>query len=729
METLQVAPHLTNQRELSILICGLCISNIPFKVNEMAQQLDSSQLEFCDSFDRNIRLLAPAGCGKTSSLLYRCRSLMDQGAGNPRFLIITFTNAAAEELKDRTNDPDFERLKDRVTVSTLNAFGWRRVRSRVNSARLLTDARTRHFAVLNQLRPVWNNKPEIEQAVKPYGRNNKTLLDVMDNLKSMGFDHTIDTSLAKFQARISDLEEQGASWRIGDQFDMLARLNILEKYKQQNNERTPAEIKEFYDKFFIFWREATESLLGQSTFTFEDQKYWAYLDIRSPGADGKPKQHIYGAARYDHILVDEFQDINPLDLSLIKAVVERHQSTLTIVGDDDQAIYEWRGASPEFILQPQQYFDSQSQFRDYQLETNYRSPRNIVVHSQQLISNNQNRVAKRVKAAENAGSAEIYVRSMDSISERLQYVTDIVRDAEPGKVAVIGHRRSHLIPYEIYFASDGAPFKTAADLDIFGAKALDDFTELLGVWARSDDRSRPAQAVNDALIICNLIKRFPLNRRDGPNLRRHLQSGRPRTANEAVQSIADYTGARLSGKSHTELHEVAAEFINADNLKQAIEVIDNEFDGLSFDVDKQEESIWHTDPPLLQLAEIAESEGYDADDLIDRIETAKMQLQEYRDLEDGSQEVTTERVWERPLHLMTAWRAKGKEFDTVILLDTVQDVWPDYRSTDQREIEAERRLFYVAFTRAQRRVIMLTTAGAAISQFVDELNLPAGCFR
>lgn len=693
----------------------------------MAQQLDSSQLEFCDSFDRNIRLLAPAGCGKTSSLLYRCRSLMDQGAGNPRFLIITFTNAAVEELKDRTDDPDFERLKDRVTINTLNAYSWRRVRSRVNNAQLLTDATKRHFAVLNQLRPIWSNKPEIEQAVNSRGRNTRTILDVMDNLKSMGFDHTIDTSLAKFEARIRGLENQGASWRIEEQFDTLARINILEKYNRQNNQRTPTEIKEFYDKFFTFWRDATESLLGQSTFTFEDQKYWAYLDVRSPGADGKPKSHIYGAARYDHILVDEFQDINPLDLSLIKAIVERHQSTLTIVGDDDQAIFEWRGASPDFILQPQQYFGSQ--FRDYQLETNYRSPRNIVDHSQQLISNNQNRVAKRVKAAENAGSAEIYVRSMDSISERLRYVTDIVRAAEPGKVAVIGHKRSHLIPYEIYFASDGAPFKTAADLDIFSAKALDDFTELLGVWERSATRSRPTQAVNDALVICDLIKRFPLNRRDGPNLRRHLLDGRPRTAREAVQSIADYTGARLSGKSHTELHEIADEFLNADNLKQAIEVIDNEFDGLRFDVDKQEESIWHTDPPLRQLAEIAEAEGYEADDLIERIEAAKMQLQEYRDLEDVSQEVPKERIWERPLHLMTAWRAKGKEFDTVILLDTVQDVWPDYRSTDQRKIEAERRLFYVAFTRAQRRVIMLTKAGAAISQFVDELNLPAGCFR
>ena len=397
-------------------------------------------------------------------------------------------------------------------------------------------------------------------------------------------------------------------------------------------------------------------------------------------------------------------------------------------GDDDQAIFEWRGASPEYIIQPQRYFGTP--FKDYQLATNYRSPENIVRHSQKLIAHNKNRVDKQVGAAKNAGTAEIRILSIDSISDRLRYVTNIVRDTTyPGRVAVVGHRRGHLIPYEIYFASDGAPFKTAADLDIFAAKALDDFTELVAVWSHSTDPMRPGQAVNEALVICNLIKRFPLNRRDQPNLKNHLQRARPRTTVEAVQAIADYAGASLSGKSHDELYNTANTFLSACSLHEAIRIIEQDFAGLSFDRDKQEESIWHTAPPLLQLAEIAETEGYGADDLIDRIETAKMQIKEYRDLEDITQDGSQLRVWERPLHLMTAWRAKGKEFDTVILLDTVDGMWPDYRADDERKREAERRLFYVAFTRARRRVIMLKGTRAPISPFVDELELPAGTAR
>ena len=295
--------------------------------------LDLSQREFCKSVERNIRLLAPAGCGKTSSLLRRCRSVASQASSTPRFLVITFTNAAAEELKDRQqNDSDFEHvLRDRITVSTLNAHGWRRIRSRVTNARLLSTPQDRHFAVQNQLRPVWLGKPHIEQAVTARGRNTRTLMDVMDNLKSMGFDHTVDTSFDRFRERVQNLEAQGASWRIKEQFDLLTEIGVLDSHGTDNAEQASASARAFYSRFFTFWRDATSSLLAQSTFTFEDHKYWAYQDLKSPGPDGKTKPHIYGAARYDHVLVDEFQDINPLDLALIKVIVERHQSTLTIV--------------------------------------------------------------------------------------------------------------------------------------------------------------------------------------------------------------------------------------------------------------------------------------------------------------------------------------------------------------------------------------------------------------
>ena len=159
-------------------------------------------------------------------------------------------------------------------------------------------------------------------------------------------------------------------------------------------------------------------------------------------------------------------------------------------------------------------------------------------------------------------------------------------------------------------------------------------------------------------------------------------------------------------------------------MPDALRCIAGEFDGLQFDRERAEDDVFFTAPPLEQLAEICESEGFDAGDLIERIDRVKVQIDEYRGIESENGTGKGISVLERPLHLMTATRAKGKEFDTVILLDTVQGVWPHQKTDGVREMEAERRLFYVAFTRARRRVVMLMSREAgSISPFVEELEL------
>ena len=256
-------------------------------------------------------------------------------------------------------------------------------------------------------------------------------MTVMDNLKSMGFVHTRDANRTLYQERLDALAKQGLSWRIDEQFELLTDLGVLDHPTRGDTEGPSTSHRDFYDRFFIFWKKATARLLEESTFTFEDQKYWNYMDITSNLTRGRSQATPTGVTRYNHIMVDEFQDINPLDMALVKAIVEQHRANLTIVGDDDQAIFEWRGATPEYILNPERYLGTS--FNDYHLEINYRSPRNIVELSQRLIANNKNRVNKRVHAAEGTGNAEIEITKTDSINERLALVTDLVRNTEyPG---------------------------------------------------------------------------------------------------------------------------------------------------------------------------------------------------------------------------------------------------------------------------------------------------------
>ncbi len=687
--------------------------------------LDRSQSEFCRSPAQNIRLLAPAGCGKTESLLHRCRELVQVATRKPRFLMVTFTKNAAEEIKDRVeHESHFEPVKGQINITTLNAWGWNRIRhlGRVSNPRLLTTPTELHFAMKNQLHPVWSGSKYIEPVVTKPGRAARNLMTVMDNLKSMGFVHTRDINRSSYQRHLEALTKQGLSWRIEEQFDLLTTLGVLDRPKRGDTEGPSTSHRDFYDRFFTFWKKATARLLDESTFTFEDQKYWNYLDLTDHIGDGRRQAGPSGIARYDHIMVDEFQDINPLDLTLIKAIAEWHRASLTIVGDDDQAIFEWRGASPEYILNPDQYLGAK--FQDYILQVNYRSPRNIVEHSQRLINNNENRVAKQVIAQEGAPTANIEIKKTDSISERLELVTDLVRSTEfPGKVAVISRLRRQLIPYQVFFASDGAPFSTAVDLDVFNSAAFDSLVGLLEIWERSQERKRLGQVVKDAITICDNIRRRPLGKKNRDELMRHLRRANPESVIDAIAKLKGYDGTKLRGKTHLQLHEIGSDFLNATQVDAALRSISNGFDGLQFDQERAEQDVFYTAPPLEQLADICASEGFDALDLIDRIDAVKAQAQEYRDMEADDEGFGD--VMERPLHLMTATRAKGKEFDTVILLDTVEGIWPHQRTRTLRELEAERRLFYVAFTRARMRVVMLMSdeTGSA-SRFVEELGLP-----
>ncbi len=693
-------------------------------------QLDASQQAFCRATSRNIRLLAPAGCGKTISLLYRCRDLAARTKGRPRFLIVTFTKVAAEELRERIrSDESLQNVRDRISVSTLNSFGWRTIRNeaiknKMPAPKLINTSYERQLTVTNHLQPVWKANRHIKRAIDRGYNARRELLEVIDNLKSLGFDHTTDLNRNSVYGKLDDLERRMLGWRVAQQIATLSRIGVFKRSITPGSSSHFSR-RAFYDRFFTFWRRATEHLEQQSFYTFEDQKYWAYQTLRQIDANGRRRRLPTGITRYDHILVDEFQDINPLDLAFINAIRTYHRANLVIVGDDDQAIYEWRGASPDFILNPEEYFDG-STFVTRKLRTNYRSPKQIVDYSQNLIKNNRNRVRKTVVPAPTVGDARIELMKIDEIDGRLKLVNDLVHQADPGKVAVIGRLRRQLIPFQIYYAYDpvdGAPFKTASDLDVYSSDAFNKLVSLLEVWDyRHDTRRRLPQVVNDTISICNAIKQAPLRKQtDQRNLRAYLTAVRPKTTAESVASLDAYDGIDLSGKTHLELHASGNAFMKARSVHDAIMSMANGFDGLRWDSERAEDDIWYTNPPFEMLAELAESQNFDAFDLIERIENVKDSLEEFKRIEEENEKDPDLRVLERRLHLMTAHRSKGKEFDTVVLLDVDNDHWPG-QVKDQRELEAERRLFYVAFTRAQKKVILLHEKDEPLSPFVEELG-------
>ena len=704
----------------------------------MTAQLNESQTAFCEAPIGNIRLLAPAGCGKTLSILHRCLHLANvPGRSRPRFLIVAFTRAARDELQSRLNeDNQFETLRDTTDVATLNSWGFRRIKTAAFNPRLITTKDQYHFTVLNQLQPIWQQYDRIKGAIEKKKNNApRMLMNVTDAFKSLGFDHQRHTGYELFGQHLDYLENQNLTWRLEDQFNELTKLGVLEtKFTAGGSEVPKAGREEVYQAFFEFWRAASEQMIGNATFTLEDQKYFAYLDERQKVEE---KSFLSGAARYSHVFVDEFQDINPLDLNLVKAIMQRNRATLTVAGDDDQAIFEWRGATPEYVLDPGKFFEAE--FETHVLDVNYRSPANIVAHSKRLIEHNKRRVEKRMNAFSES-SASIEVKRTADLTGALDYVCEVIEDSiaqgtSPAKVAIIGRKRSQIIPYQVHFAAKDISFCAAEDLSVFLSETFTRLLDLIGIKTGASSRQRPAQVAEDVLQLCDLVKRYRLSKMDRENVRKHIQASRPTSVEAAIDVLANYRGnlkgSNTNGQMSLAMAGSIREFVASESVTDTLLTLGADFEGLQIDLGKAEDDIFYTDPPFFQLAEFASSYGDDYDRFVDDIERAKEQLVYTPPFSDEQQGSPSNDLWKRPVHLMTALRAKGKEFDTVVMLDTVNGIWPNKNAKTSAELEAERRVFYVAFTRARERIVMLIsdrTGGetSIVSPYVGELGLPAG---
>ncbi|MCP5560398.1 MAG: ATP-dependent helicase [Verrucomicrobiaceae bacterium] len=694
-------------------------------------KLDKSQQAFCDAPAVNIRLLAPAGCGKTLSILHRCCALHRLASSRAtRFLVLTFTVAARDELKARlTEDPEFASIRDHVEITTLNAWGFRRIKSQTRNPRLLTNKDNKHFTILNQLAPVWAKHKAVKDAIEKRSSRTKEILEIMDALKALGFDHTRIKSAEEFNAHVQDLIDLELGWRLEELWETLIKIGILTSRPKDGND-PQGFLKRVYTGFYKFWLEATDQLIKSATFTLEDQKYFAFIDERQKGEDAdKP---LTGVAKYDHVIVDEFQDINPLDLNLVKAIVERHRATVTLVGDDDQAIYEWRGTTPVYILEPERFFASR--FKTFTLQTNYRSPANIVTLAQKLIRHNQRRVDKDTQAFQTA-EAEIRVEETEDINASLDLAAELVAehikpDGSPTRIALIGRKKAQLIPYQVYFASKNVPFCAAEDLQIFLSKTFDQLLELLEIKQRADQRRRPREVAADLLELCNLVKRYRLNNAQKEQLDGHFRRSVFGKICDSIDAVASYrgplAGPNVGGRTSIEFADAIRSYLDATTVADAITALSCNFEGLAADFGKAEEDIFFKDPPFGQLAEYAQRYGDDYLQFLDDIETAKDHLAHVPPTDDEAPDSND--VQKRPVHLMTALRAKGKEFETVMVLDCVEDMWPMKYAQTLAQFEAERRVFYVAFTRAKKRVVFQTAKRlgkrtAAPSRYLSEIGL------
>ena len=184
-------------------------------------------------------------------------------------------------------------------------------------------------------------------------------------------------------------------------------------------------------------------------------------------------------------------------------------------------------------------------------------------------------------------------------------VSSIAQGGSPSRVALIGRKRSQIIPYQIYFASKDIPFAAAEDLQVFLSDTFERLLNLLTIKADADRRQSSRRVVDDILFLCDLAKRYPLNKSNKEELRSYLQRSRPDSIMEGINALARYRGElkgkNTGGKTSIEMADVIRMFIASESVSDALLSLSDNFEGLQIDFGKAEEDIFFTDPTLLPV--------------------------------------------------------------------------------------------------------------------------------
>lgn len=663
--------------------------------------LDESQKQVVKSQAKFMRVVAPAGSGKTQTLTAKAGNVL---ANNPnaRILCLTFTNAAANEIQDRIVQkiPSSSNLP--IKVSTLNAFGYDLLRS-INPSLQIASSNGRGLGRAINLTKTMMVESNVWQDRRDNSRLCSPILELTNMMKSLGFNHQHD---------IEDLQSHYALVKA------LGMSQLIEKLVEDIG------INGDFNNVFInlwmpFWKRLSDKLWESNLITLEDQKYWAMTQL----ASNDKSQSWLRIQQFSHVFVDEFQDINLLDLFLVSQIVHLSNASLVIVGDDDQCIYEWRGCTSIFIQKPEMSFGQilyGNNFETITLEKNYRCPQNIVTHSEKLISHNISRIPKRMIPV-NEESANIRVVSVPAAYITLNVVDELIaniaRKYPNHTVAVVGRKKCQLIPIQILLTKREIKFAIDKDLNVFAGDAFKDFRHFLSLPSIYTQSRSIRENVADMMALLKRVQRTPVSQVERQEIEQWLMQHQPESLQSAVDKFGYYLGQFKRGRVNTRDVSIRLKsFLEKSSVVACVKVASEVFIGFQKDFVRSRDDIFYSDPPFSHLADLAVNYEGDFQSFL-------------QDIDRAIERSTSSNSREARIELMTALRTKGREFDTVIVLDVNDGIFPNKMAKDAGRIEEERRLFYVTVTRTKNNLLLFDSGriqgqSMNISPFINEMDLP-----
>ncbi len=623
--------------------------NTEEKIEELLSQLNENQraaVEYCNGASL---VVAGAGSGKTRVLTYKIAYLIMYGVLPYRILALTFTNKAAREMKSRIGS-----LVDYEKANQLYMGTFHSVFSRILRAEAQHIGYNSNFTIYDEN----DSRSLLKSIIKTLGLDDKKYKPATV--------HNI-ISMAKNQLITAD-----------------AYANDKAVWDRDRNMKLPA-ISQIYTAYQARCRQANamdfDDLLVNTFRLFNDN-----ADICNKYAE-----------RFQYILVDEYQDTNYVQVAIVKLLATQHQR-VCVVGDDYQSIYSFRGANIDNILDFQNKFDN---VRVFKLERNYRSTQKIVKASNSLMKHNTRQIPKDVYSKESDGAKINYRPCYSDKEEAMVVVKEISKlkrsqSFEYDSFAILYRTNAQSRSFEDELRKALIPYKIYGGLSFYQRKEIKDIIAYFRLVANPNDEEAFKRIIN-----------YPTRGIGNTTLQKIIDCA---NKNEAslwdVVGDAQYYGLDVNKGTATKLTdfvELINDFIRrlamSDAYTLGSEIIKES--GISADLAQgtmpedvsRRENLEELLAGIQAFVEDRREEGREEETfLTDFLQEVAL----YSDLDkqdDDSPKVS----------LMTIHSAKGLEFPVVFVVGLEENIFPNaMAASSRREIEEERRLLYVAITRAER---------------------------
>jgi DNA helicase-2/ATP-dependent DNA helicase PcrA len=651
-------------------------------------QGDEHQQRVIDATESTVRLVAPAGSGKTQTVIHRVLSRIRDGLKASRILVLTFDRAAASSLQTKL-DEELGRLQAEVhglTISTLNAYGLAILREHFPSEAkpIVPDWRARRL--VRECRAKLNEVSAERAALLPSNLADRLYLDVFSVFKNQLF----DPRALNAQALADFIVERPTE------------MPFFE------HEVSPLAAKKIVQAVLWLYQRYDSRLSEEGVIDFDDQKLRAFRSLTE-----QPGLLTALQSRYGEVIVDEFQDINRLDFEFIKAIASK--ATLVVTGDDDQAIYGFRGCSPDYIIDLEQHLGRT--VTAHELKVNYRCPPNLVEHADRLIQHNTRRIPKAPTAHRTTPSQVKVVSSLGAGLEA-KWIVELIKRIKHENAtldwsdfAVLYRTNAQSLAPQVEFILGDVPYDVRSEDNILANEELE---KLLGAFRlKFAVAGRSAPRAADAVLTTQAYFRY-LKADDLARATALFEAGTTSFL-ELISSARFATAVPRAAKAN--FRAGVEQFIAAPTLTTSLDVLSQKFAGLRGMIGSLEDVLAEK-VPLGEIYEIAMNFRGDADEFVGTIARA---LERARAIGAGRNE--------QGVALRTYFRSKGLQWHTVILIGCNDGVIPHQRSLgDRRKLEEERRLFYVAMTRAEANLVVsyvknVAKGAVAPSRFLREAGL------